>query len=109
MRALDRAFAEQHAVVRQDRDRHPPDMREAAHQARSIERFELVELAAVDQPGDDLMYVVRRANVLRDDAVKILGGELWGTWLAHVDIGPELRLERRDDVADDGQRMLVIL
>src|SRR3546814_3435367 len=46
MRALDRAFAEQHAIVREDRDRDAPDMREAADKRRAICRLELVELAA---------------------------------------------------------------
>src|SRR3546814_1363876 len=36
MRALDRAFAEQHAIVREDRDRDAPDMREAADKRRAI-------------------------------------------------------------------------
>ena len=44
MRALDRAFAEQHAVVGEDRDRHAPDVGEAADQRRAVERLELVEL-----------------------------------------------------------------
>jgi hypothetical protein len=49
MRALQRALAEQDAVVGDDADRHAPDMGEAADQRRAVERLELVELRAVDQ------------------------------------------------------------
>ena len=38
-----RALAEQDAVVGEDRDRHAPDVREAADQGRAVERLELVE------------------------------------------------------------------
>jgi hypothetical protein len=37
VRALLRAFAEQHAVVGEDRDRHAPDMGEAADQRAAID------------------------------------------------------------------------
>ena len=76
MRALLRALGEQHAVVGEDRHRHAPDMREAADQRAAVVRLELVELAAVDQPGDDLVHVVGRAHVLGDDRVELLGIEL---------------------------------
>ena len=109
MRPLHRRFAEQHAVVGEDRDRDAPDMREAADEAGAIERLELVELAAVHQPRDHLMHVIRRAHVLRHDAVEIVGGELGRVRRAQVDARRRLRLERRDDIADDRQRVLVIL
>src|SRR3546814_13164554 len=48
MRALDRALAEQHAVVREDRDGNAPDMREAANQRAAVVSLELVQLAAVN-------------------------------------------------------------
>ena len=48
---LTRAFAEQHAVVGEDRDRHAPDVREAADQRRAVERLELVELASRRRSG----------------------------------------------------------
>src|SRR5690606_39260509 len=48
MRALERGFGEQHAVVGEDRHRLAPDMREAADERRTVERLELVKLAAVD-------------------------------------------------------------
>src|SRR3546814_7260564 len=53
MRALDSAFAGQHAIVSEDRDRDAPDMREAADKRRAICRLELVELAAVEDPPED--------------------------------------------------------
>ena len=76
MRALDRAFAEQDAVVGEDRDRHAPDVREAADQRGAVERLELVELAAVDDAGDDLVHVIGRADVLGDDAVQFFRVEV---------------------------------
>src|SRR3546814_6354998 len=65
MRALDRAFAEQHAIVREDRYRDAPDMSAAADKSRAICRLELVELAAVADPGDDFVHVLGRAHVDR--------------------------------------------
>ena len=67
---------EQDAVVGEDRDRHPPDAREAADQGRAVERLELVELGAVDDPRDHLVHVVGRAHVVGDDAVQLLRVEL---------------------------------
>src|SRR3546814_20195355 len=69
MRALDRAFAEQHAIVREDRNRNAPDMREAADERAAVIRLEFVKLAAVDDARDHLADVVGRADILRNDAV----------------------------------------
>src|SRR3546814_16315509 len=52
MRALDRAFAEQHAIVGKDRDRNAPDMRETADERRPIGRLELVKRAAIADARD---------------------------------------------------------
>src|SRR3546814_14964175 len=65
MRALDRAFAEQHAIVGEDRDRNAPDMREAADERAAVIRLELVEFAAVDDARNHLVNVIGRAHVLR--------------------------------------------
>ena len=69
VRALQRRLAEQDAVVGEDPDRMAVDVREAAHERRAVERLELVEARAVDEPRDDLARVVRLADVDRDDAV----------------------------------------
>ena len=79
-------FGEQHAVVGEDRHRHAPDMREAAHQRRAVERLELVELAAVDEPGDHLVHVVGRAHVLGDDRIEFFGVELRRSRLRQVQL-----------------------
>ena len=76
MRPLLRAFRKQHAVIGEYGDRHAPDVREAADQRAAVLGLELVELTAVDQPGDDLVHVVRRADVLGNEGVKIVGVEL---------------------------------
>ena len=68
-----RALGEQHAVVGDDADQHAGEPREAGHQRRSVARLELVELGAVDQPGDDLAHVVLLAQVDRRDRLQLLG------------------------------------
>ena len=70
MRALQRGFGEQDAVVGDDADRIAAEMREAADQRRAVELLEFVELAAVDDAGDDLAHVVGLARSRRDDAVE---------------------------------------
>ena len=74
MRALQRALAEQDAVVGEDADRIALDVRKAADQRRAVERLELVESRAVDDAGDDVAHIVRLARVGRHDAVDLLGG-----------------------------------
>ena len=58
MRALQRALGEQDAVIGEDADRITPDLRKAADQGLAVELLELVELAAVDEAGDDLAHIV---------------------------------------------------
>src|SRR5205814_3410247 len=73
MRALQRTLGKQDAVIGEDANGIAADPREAAHQGRAIELLELVELAAVDDAGDDVAHVVGPAHVIRDDAVDLLG------------------------------------
>src|SRR3979409_1353200 len=73
MRALQRALREQDAVIGEDADRIAPDPREAAHQGRAVQLFELIQFAVVDDAGDDLAHLVRPANSGRDHAVDLLG------------------------------------
>jgi hypothetical protein len=70
VRALLRALAEQDAVVGDDAHRHALDVREAAHQRGAKAGLELVELAAVDDAGDDLAHVEGLARVGGDHAVQ---------------------------------------
>ena len=71
MRALERAFRKQDAVVGDDADRHAFEMREAGDQRGAVELLELVEFAAVDDAGDDLAHIILRGQRRRDDAVEL--------------------------------------
>jgi hypothetical protein len=70
--ALERAFAEEDAVVRDDADgvAHYPG--EAADQRRAVARLELVEAGAIDEACDDLADVERVLEVRGDD-VELVG------------------------------------
>ena len=70
MGALERALAEEDAVVRDDRDRVALDVGEAADERLAVERLELVEPAPVDEAGDDLADVDRASRVGRDGRVQ---------------------------------------
>ncbi len=50
---------------------HPLDARKAADQGGAVARLELVELAAIDDAGDDLAHVKRLARVGRDHAIQL--------------------------------------
>ena len=108
MRALDRAFGEQHAIIGEDRHRYAPDMREAANQSGAIERLELMKLAAIDDARDHLAHIIGRAHILRDDAIKLLRIELRRPRVAQIDVRLQVRLERGNNIAQDAQRMVVI-
>src|SRR5205807_219220 len=73
MRGLQRALGEQDAVIGENADRITPDPGEPADERLAVEPFELVELAAVDDAGDDFAHVVGPAGVRRNDAVDLLG------------------------------------
>jgi hypothetical protein len=112
MGALERALAEQHAVVGQDGDRHSPRCGRSRRPGSLPYRgLELVELRAVDQPGDDLAHVIGGADVVGDDAVQFLGVIGGGAGFAHVASRRTSRGRRRMStmVAHDGQRVFVIL
>ena len=94
--ALERRLAEQHAVVGDDPHGVPVQAREPGHQRGAVLALELVQLAAVDQPRDDLVHVVRGLQVGGHHAVE----------LALVDLGrPALvDLPRRRSWARAGSR-----
>src|SRR6185437_9331983 len=73
VRALRSRLAEEDAVVGEDPDRVALDPREAADQRLAVVRLELMEAAAVDEPGDDLARVDLLAKALRDQPVEIGG------------------------------------
>ena len=106
MRALQRALGEQDAVIGDDADRHAPDAGEAGDQRRAVEALELVELGAVDEPGDHLADVVLLLEVGRHDGVEILGrivARLHG--LGEVDVDGLAAVQVADDAPHDRQRM----
>jgi hypothetical protein len=75
VRALERALAEQDAVVGEDADGKAVDVGEAANERRPVQRLELVELGGIDDARDHVARIVRRARVRRHDAVKFVGGK----------------------------------
>ena len=108
VRGLQRRLRIEDAVVGQDRHRQPLDVGEAGHQRLRVVGLELVHLAAVDQPGDDLARVVLRHQRGRHHAVEL--GRVVGrrARLAQRDVDLLHRIEVGDDVAHDLQRVLVV-
>ena len=107
--ALQRALREQDAVVGQDGDRVAPDPGEAADQGLAVEGLELVEGRAVDDAGDDLAHVVGGPDILRDDAVKLLGVEQGRPGFSQDRALGPAGVQAGDDPADDGQGVGVVL
>ena len=79
----------------------PLDPGEPADERLAVERLELVEAAAVDEPGDDLADVDLLPERLRDQAVEV--GGIDGGRLGGGDVPRRRRLPARE-VADDGTR-----
>src|SRR5260221_4341335 len=74
VRALERRFGEEDAVVGDDSHRKAVQLRESGHQRGSVERLEFMEVRSVDEARDDLADVERLLGILRNDAVEVLGG-----------------------------------
>ncbi len=85
MRSLQRAFAEQYAVVGDDPDRVSPDVRKAADQRLTIEFLEFLELGAINDARDDLADIERLAGIGRHDTVDFLAIE---QRLARLSVSP---------------------
>jgi hypothetical protein len=83
-------------------------VREAAHQGGAVAGLELIELAAIDDAGDDLAHVEGLARIGGDHAIQFLRRILRFHALAQ---GQLLRLAavEVDDVARDGQGVGVVL
>ena len=84
-------------------------MREAADQGGAVERLELVELAAVDDPGDDFVDIVGRADVVGHDCVEFLGVVLRRARFLQRQAVRMHRAKVADDIAHDRQRVFVVL
>ena len=109
MRGLERRLAEQDTVVRDDPDAEALDAGEAAHDRRAVQRLELVKTRAVDEPRDDLVHVVLRADVPRDQRVqvgRVVGRRLWRDLVVYTPVARTLQL--RDDVPRDGNRVRIV-
>src|ERR1700704_6332339 len=105
MRALQRAFTEQDAVVGDDADRIAPDMRKTANQGLAVQLLEFVELRTVDHTRDDVMHVERLTPVGGDHAVNLLGGKQWFARLAHIHVRPRRLLQSGYDAPRNPDRM----
>ena len=106
--ALLRALGEEDAVVREDPDRVALDVRPAADERLAVQRLELVEAAAVDDPRDHLPRVHVRAVVVRDQAVELVRVEdRWLRCRAHPRQRGTPSLRVRDDAPGDRERVLV--
>src|SRR5690606_9867071 len=109
MRALERALAEQDAVVGDDAHRAAVHVGEAGDQGLAVARLELAQLAAVDDARDHLADVERAARVLRHQAVELLGRVQRLARLAQRHGRLFAAVEVADDAARDLQRVAVVL
>src|SRR5690349_8264784 len=96
MRALQRRFRIENAVVRDNADRITPDSREASDERRSVARFELVEVRIVDDARDHFADVVRLADIRVDDAIKFIGRVPRRDGLGHVQLSRLARVQVAD-------------
>jgi hypothetical protein len=103
------AAREQDAVVGDDAHRHAVQVREAAHQRGAVAGLELVELAAIDDAGDDLAHVEGLARIGGDHAIQFLRRIQRFHALAQGQLLRLAAVEVADDVARDGQGMGVVL
>ena len=71
MRPLERRLGIEDAVIGEDGDRHAEDPGKAGDQRRAVELLELLELRAVDQPGDHLAHIIGPRQAHRHDAVEL--------------------------------------
>jgi hypothetical protein len=105
--ALLGGLGEQHALVRQDRDGIALDPGEAADEGLAVERLELGEPAAVDDPCDQLVRVHLVLEVLGHEPVEVVRVER--RWLRGRDVPGEVlaAVEVPDDLPGQGERVLV--
>lgn len=110
VRALDGPLGEEDAVVGNDADGIAVNAGEARNQGLAVQRLELAEDRAVDDPGDHLAHVVRLLQVRPDNAV-----ELVERVLRQLDFALDRRgdgatpVQVRDDLARQVQRVRVVL
>jgi hypothetical protein len=109
VRGLEGGLGEQDTVVGDDPDGVAVDAGETRDDRGAVLGLELVQLAAVDDAGDDLADVVGLARVDRHDGAQVLDGVERVDRLGH---GPGRRASRGEgahDVADEVQRVDVVV
>ena len=108
MRALERRFGEQDAVVGEDADGIAVDVGKAGDQGGAIALPELVQPAAVHHAGDHLAHVVRLARVGRHDAVDLLRVEerFLRRGLRPAALGP---VQIRNDAPHERERVRIVV
>ena len=108
MGALQGAFREQDAVIGDDADRDAPDAGEAGDEGGAVKPLELVELRAVDEPGDHLADVVLLLEIGRDDRIEVVRVVFRLDGRGKVDADLLAGVEGADDPPGDRERMHVV-
>src|SRR6516165_2803967 len=108
VRALQCAFREQDAVIGENADWIAPDPRKTADQRLAVKSLEFVELAAIDETGDDLPHLIRLARVRRDDAVDLLDRVERLARRGDFDWSALCAIEIADDAPGDAERVVVV-
>ena len=70
MSGFEGRLGEQHAVIGYDTDQIAMNPRKPGDDRRAVARLELVQTAAVNQTGNDLVDIVGDTGIVRDDAVE---------------------------------------
>ncbi len=109
MRALQRCFRKQHAIIGNDADRHAIDAGETAHQSGAVARLEFIEIRTVDQPCDHLAHIIGNARIGGNDAQKLLRVVKRGSAIAARNEAALLAVEIGGNGARDLQGMGVII
>src|ERR1700682_4510365 len=108
MRAFNATFAEQNAIVGDNANRIPQDVRKPGHKRRTVAGFEFIKLTAVDNARDDLANVDLPSQVRRHDAVQLNGVVTWLAGWQYVPRGVLGGWHIGEDAASDRQRVEVI-
>src|SRR4051794_41531265 len=108
MRSLERAFAEQDAVVGEDADGKTVDVSEAANERLAIELLEFLEFGRIHEARDHVANVVERARVRGHDAVELVGWKQRIPSSANLQIGALHLIDIGDDLAVDSESMTFV-
>ena len=109
VRSLERGLAEEDAVVGEDPDGMAVDVGERADQRLAVELLELMQLGAVDDRPQHLADVVGGAAVQWHQVEHAVGRDCGHTRRPALPAGCAGRWQRRDDLAHDLQRVVVVL